>query len=412
MKILHAVEFYHPSVGGMQEVVRQLSERLVQKGHELTVVTSWLAERPQKTHNGVHIVEFQISGNLIQGFNGDIQAYREFVFNGSFDLITCFAAQQWTCDALLPVLDRVNSVKVFVPTGFSTLSSPIYRDYFAAMPGWLNQFDMNIFLSNQYRDIDFARQHGVTRQKIIPNGAAADEFMEPQGDIRPCLGIPSDHFLILHVGSHTWLKGHEEAIEIFQRAKIVSATLLIVGRDSAGGCGPVCRERAACLNKTVAFHHADKRIMVMELPRAETVAAYQSADLFLFPSLIECSPVVLFECMASRTPFLASEAGNSAEIVKWSGGSGMLLPTERPSWLQRFAKVIQGKRRLGDDLGAVHVDINESAVLLERLWHDLDRRVTMAQAGFTAWQQRFTWEYISEEYETLYQKLLTGGGVA
>ena len=48
MKILHTVEFYHPSVGGMQEVVKQLSERLVRLGHNVTVATSQLKEARER----------------------------------------------------------------------------------------------------------------------------------------------------------------------------------------------------------------------------------------------------------------------------------------------------------------------------------------------------------------------------
>ena len=40
MKILHTVESYLPARHGMSEVVRQVSERLVAKGHEVTVATS------------------------------------------------------------------------------------------------------------------------------------------------------------------------------------------------------------------------------------------------------------------------------------------------------------------------------------------------------------------------------------
>ena len=47
MKILHTVEYYAPSVGGAQEVVRQISERMVQRGHQVTVATTanfcWMA---------------------------------------------------------------------------------------------------------------------------------------------------------------------------------------------------------------------------------------------------------------------------------------------------------------------------------------------------------------------------------
>lgn len=37
MKILFCVEFYYPSMGGAQEVVRQLAERMAAYGHEVCV---------------------------------------------------------------------------------------------------------------------------------------------------------------------------------------------------------------------------------------------------------------------------------------------------------------------------------------------------------------------------------------
>ena len=74
MKILHTVEFYHPSVGGMQEVVRQISERLVALGHQVTVATTALPERTEKEINGVKIVEFKISGNAVRGMSGETDA--------------------------------------------------------------------------------------------------------------------------------------------------------------------------------------------------------------------------------------------------------------------------------------------------------------------------------------------------
>ncbi len=42
MNILHTSEFYSPGVGGEQEVVKQLSERLAARGHEVTVATTRL----------------------------------------------------------------------------------------------------------------------------------------------------------------------------------------------------------------------------------------------------------------------------------------------------------------------------------------------------------------------------------
>jgi glycosyltransferase involved in cell wall biosynthesis len=390
MKILHTVEFYPPSVGGMQEVVRQLSERLAAHGHEVTVATTRLPGRRGAVLNGVRIAEFAVSGKLATGMAGEVEEYRRFVLESDFDVITSFAAQQWATDALLGRLDRIRAKKVFVPTGFSELNHPRFQGYFAAMPGWMNRYDMNVFLSADYRDINFARDHGVEKVMVIPNGAAEDEFLaEPDSDIRALLGIPRGHFLILHVGSHTGLKGHAEAMRIFAGARIENATLLIVANDTGGGCATSCAVRKGVFNAWPRHRADNKRILVTPLSRVDTVAAYQSADLFLFPSNIECSPLVLFECLASRTPFLATDAGNAGEIAAWSDG-GLLLPTDR------------------DAAGRSRARVTESARLLEEVCRDRAGRERMAECGFGAWRECFTWEKIARDYEALYLALLRG----
>src|SRR5215470_45474 len=75
LRILHTVQFYWPHTGGAEEVVREISERLVARGHDVTVATTALPERTSREHAGVKIVEFPLSGNLAGGFHGDVTAY-------------------------------------------------------------------------------------------------------------------------------------------------------------------------------------------------------------------------------------------------------------------------------------------------------------------------------------------------
>lgn len=415
MNILHTVQSYPPAGGGMAEVARQLSERLVTLGHTVTVATEHHPDRTPTGFNGVKVLSFDVRGNAVKGYEGDVAGFQRFLLDTSFDIVTNFAAQQWATDLSLPLLPRIAGRKVFVPTGFSGLFSRSYRDYFRQMPEFMRQYDMNVFLSNSYRDITFARRHGIARTVLIPNGAAADEFLVPCQDLRSQLGVPPEHFLILHVGSHTWLKGHEEAMEIFRRADLRDATLLIVGNESPGGCGTICRERATLLNASAGFRSDRKRIILTPLSRTETVSAYHVADLFLFPSNIECSPIVLFECMASKTPFLVTDVGNSAEIIDWSGGAGLLLPSDSPPLLPRYGSLldrIREKIRImqgcADDFNGVRPNLHGSSVLLSALCRDADRRNEMAQCGFLAWQKSFTWEAITGQYESLYRSLHEG----
>mgnify|MGYP001617290643 CR=1 FL=1 len=84
MRILHTVEFYYPSIGGAQEVVRILSERMVKMGHEVTVATTKLPNRTSTTHNGVKIAEFDISGNAVRGIQGEKKKYQNFLKKSGF----------------------------------------------------------------------------------------------------------------------------------------------------------------------------------------------------------------------------------------------------------------------------------------------------------------------------------------
>jgi glycosyltransferase involved in cell wall biosynthesis len=274
-----------------------------------------------------------------------------------------------------------------VPTGFSGLFDPHYSDYFKKMALHMKSYDMQVFLSDNYRDINFAREQGISKFTHIPNGAGADEFLpESKTDIRARLGIPADNFLILHIGSYTGIKGHREALDIFLNADISNSTLLLIGFQN-DYFKKVFERSMHYLWLRFRNRRKNKKVVITFLSRAETVAAYKAADLFLFPSNIECSPIVLFESMAACTPFLTSDVGNSKEIISWSH-AGMVLPTHI------------------DKDGFSRAEIKGSAHMLEELYADAGKRNELADAGHAAWKSKFSWEIISKQYESLYLQLL------
>jgi len=415
MKILHTTKSYHPSGGGMYEVTKRLSEELVKLGHDVTVATKKPSESLNENINGVKVVTFNISGNLALGLGGEIKKYQDFLINSDFDIITDFAAQHTLTDAMLPILDKIKAKKVFVPTGFTAFYMKEYKDYFENMRTWFKKYDMNVFLSNDYRDINFARENNVKNITIIPNGASKEEFLQKTDiDIRKKLSIPKDDFLTLHIGSHTGMKGHNESMKIFSKANIKNATFLLVGNDKNTGCKKECEKKATKLNNSKIFKKLNKKIIITTLDRQETVAAYKEADLFLFPSNIECSPIVLFEAMASKTPFLTTDVGNAQEIIKWSGG-GILLPTKKSDYLNsndflkyNIKKVLRlfGIKYVHNDYKFSKAKILKSAKILESLYLDDIKLEKLSKSGYEAWLKNFTWEKISKDYEKMYLNLL------
>ncbi len=473
MRLLLCCEFYHPSRGGVQEVMRQIAERLAAAGHDVTVATTRLKERDFKVLNGVRIEEFDIAGNRAHGLRGEVDRYVAFLKSFDCDAILIKAAQQWTFDAAWDALDSMTARKVFIPCGFSGLYEPAYAAYFQSLPVILAKFDQLIFYAESYRDVDFARAHGLTRLSFLPNGASEIEFAQrPAPGIRARLGIPEDALLLITVGTPITAKGHPEvaqafgllekgdrplslilngrwttpepdepegpaaalrssaphgralrriarrAIATFQRegieafARRVGAwayyrSLGVVGRllrsvqawlaaivyrvrRAAHSLGLASEEVSAPPRPPMTIDHwiseaeaqPGKQVLRTNLPRKDLVEAMFAADLFVFASRVEYSPLVLFEACAAGLPFVTVPVGNSAEIVGWTGG-GVLCPAHR------------------DERGYTIV---EPAVLAEQiglLLADPDRRAALGRYGRAAWETNFNWGAIVPIYEAI-----------
>lgn len=394
MKILHTVEFYSPSVGGAQEVVRQLSEHLVKRGHKVTVATTKLPNRKFKTLNGVKIKEFSISGNKTRGFIGEIDKYKNYLKKSRFDIVMNYAAQQWATDLFFEVIDQVKTKKVLVPCGFSGLYDSEYKNYFNNLPKILKKYNTTVYLSNNYRDINFAKKHKINNRVIIPNGASEQEFgkIDKQKALffRKKYKIGDDSLLLLSVGSHTGVKGHKESIKAFKKAGISNATLVIIGDVNLhSGCYRECKRSEFIQNKILSsICNKQKKIKVLHLNRQETVSAYCASDIFLFLSNIECSPLVLFEAAAAGKPFISSNCGNAKEIVKWIK-SGLIVRSKK------------------DKTGYTKANTHDTIKKIEMLAKDKRLREGLGNAGRKSWKKKFTWKKISQDYENLYNKLLT-----
>jgi glycosyltransferase involved in cell wall biosynthesis len=125
-----------------------------------------------------------------------------------------------------------------------------------------------------------------------------------------------------------------------------------------------------------------KQVLRLNLPRRELVETMFAADLFVFASNVEYSPLVLFEACASGLPFLTVPVGNSEEIVRWTGG-GVVCPAPK------------------DERGYTRVDPAVLAPHIESLLADVAKRRALGAAGRAAWQETYSWSRIAPRYEAI-----------
>lgn len=366
MRIIHTVQLYEPHKGGSEEVVRQLSERLVARGHEVTVATGADPMRTWSSLNGVEVRSFEISGNLATGMTGDTKAYQSFLESSPADVVLNYAAQIWSTDLALGILDRIEACKVLVPCGYN-LADPRLFDYYAALPRFLTGYDALVYMSDSYQDYRFGEEHGLgDKAVIIPNGASEEEFDAATPSFREAYRIRTE-LMVLTVANHYYGKGHRKAIEAFKRLGDVDATLVIIGEgslDPRGSCLPRCL-------LTSAFNGRIK--VVRGVPRDLIVSAYKEADVFLLASEIECAPLVIYEAMAAGTPFVSTDCGNVRDNSAY---------------------------------GTVVSDVGELPGAMRRLLDDRDLRSRLGAAAQSKWRQEHTWDKITDQYEALYSGLV------
>ncbi|MDE1969957.1 MAG: glycosyltransferase family 4 protein [Patescibacteria group bacterium] len=370
MRILFTVEFYEPKKGGAEEVVRQLSERLVTRGHAVTVATTRVPERTEKTIHGVAIEDFALSGNSVKGIRGaeeEKRRYQQLLIEGDFDVIVNYAAQIWCTDLAFLVLARIAAKKVFVPCGYSRLHHSQYKDYYEAIIQYLAEYDAIVYMSSEYQDYKFGEIHGFhNKAVIIPNGAG-DEFLAPSLGFKKRYGITTSR-MVLTVANHYFAKGHLFVIGAFRKMKRDNTTLVIIGERPSG------RSWYSCDMFCTLFARYNPRIISLhDVPREWVVSAYQEADLFLFGSHLECAPLVMYESFAAHTPFITTDVGNVKDHA------AVLTIIKTPQDMARAASEL--------------LDSDE-------------KRVRQANTAYELWATHHTWERIALQYEELFKTLV------
>jgi glycosyltransferase involved in cell wall biosynthesis len=413
MKILNTVQYYDPSQGGMQAAVKEISERLVEHGVDVTVATTSMIERKSFLINGVKVKQFNLSGNEANGIVGseeEKQSYISFLQEQDFDVIVFWQAQVWNIDLIINDLKSLRAKKIFVPTSFSGFLLPEYAQYFANMKETINHFDKIIFIATNSKDYIFCSENLKDKSKmvVIPNGASEREFVPMNTlEVKKKYGINRFENFIFHVGTHTKQKGHSEIFEMFDKSKFKNTVVWIMGNDLTKPLWGVSfiqmlknfkfNLRAGCLSeclvKSIRYNFSYKRlfdrnkIIVKYVNRKSTVELFSAADLFLFPSNTEGSPVVIFEAMASGVPFAITEVGNATELVKWSNNAGIVLPTHI------------------DEKGLSHALIEQSSDIIYTLLQDKAKLNEMSLNGKNSWKENYTWDIIAIKYLELFEEI-------
>jgi len=231
-------------------------------------------------------------------------------------------------------------------------------------------------IAMSYRERNHLTQKlGLRFEKIsvIPNGVDLARFSKWYA-FREKNAITED-FVILYVGQLIPIKGISYLASAFKQLlrNGYDCRLIIVTRSTEGAIEHfmrLCRMLGIFHHVTV-FSQKPENFMDLDL-----ISAYKCCDVFVLPSLQECSPGTILEAMAAGKPVIATTV--IPEMVQ-NGLNGFLIEP---------------------------ADSHQLAEKLVTLLSDNNLRTNMGTKGFAIAQNRYDWNIIGSKIIQLYRDIV------
>ena len=387
MKIAIFASAFHPSLGGVEELVRQLAHAFQRAGHEAIVVTErWPRDlSASETYDGLAVYRFPFrilsggsianriksavslaaTGRAIQRQIVDLLAHEKIdVVNIQCVSANGLYARRAARQLGLPLVVTLQGELTMDATGLyqrSQAARNIMRDVLesaAAITGCSKQTldEAETFFGRPFA----ARGH------LIYNGIRLADFdgAAPYAHPRP---------YILGIGRHVAQKGFDVLLRAYAQlgSKVELAALpdLLLAGD-----GPM-RGELESLSRELKL---EGRVhFVGRADRAQAVALFKGCEFFVLPSRHEPMGIVNLEAMAAGKAVIASDVGGVSELVI-EGETGILVPGE---------------------------DVTALAQALDLLCCDAELRERLGEGG-AARAQRFDWDILTEQYLEIYQQFV------
>lgn len=309
MKILYVLENFHPKIGGVETLFKNLTDELSTKGHEITILTNRtpgddLIPR-EKVNDNLTVVRVPFINRYLFTFLAWIPAL--FLAKGK-DLIHTTSYNAAIPSFLAAFLMRKKSVITFHEVwGNLWFDLPFFSKFSLRIHYWFEQIILKIPFKK------FIAVSDYTKNQLIKNGVKSHKVhriyngIEYENKIKPSRK-ENLSFRFLYFGRLGISKGLDVLLEA---ASILDAEFelhLIVPNSDQKFLriikGLIYKLK---ISDKVIFHH--------NLTKADLEEKIQNADTVIVPSYSEGFCFTAVETIALKTPIIASKNGALSEVV-------------------------------------------------------------------------------------------------
>lgn len=363
MRILQIGKYYYPYRGGMETVLQQLAEGLVQSGNEVTVFSSSETRKSGwENINGVDVLRSGTYGKFASQ-PLTISLPKLILENQKkFDLINVHSPNPLVELALLGI-DR--SIPLVV-----TYHSDIVRQrflkhlYHPIFKSLLHRADKIIAASPQLIEHSPLLSNFQSQCDVIPFGLDEKQFQLNAETKAHAAKIRLEHGpYVIFIGRLVGYKGVDVLLEA---AKNISAKVLVIGE------GPLKEELE---------QKAYGLLNVQFLGEVENVLPYLAgSELLVLPSVTtaEAFGMVLLEAMACAKPIVSSRLPTGISYVNRDGETGIQTEPGNPQALSSAINKILKDEKLKKQMGEAalarfqkHFSLKKFVDSYERLYHEL-----------------------------------------
>jgi len=395
MKVLFICQDYPPITGGAEVFVKEIARRLINKGHLVSVV----ARNPSRA--ALRKAGLSLTSLSRHEVRDKVRIYR-VPYLDIEDIRLLSAApglflKSWSLIDGLDI-DIIHAVMIYPSAMVGTLLKKLthkpliftaqgliidvirrhktitdsYGGILRPFIGWaLGQCDFITCVSNvvERKVKQFGR--GNQNIRVIPNGVDINRFSpEAKSEIRAQLGL-KDKEIIITVSRLEVKNGIEYLIRAAKDviARRLNAVFLIIGEGELRN-SLVQLAKSLGVEKNVIFYGS--------VPHDQVAKFLTVADIFVRPSITEGFGISFVEAMACGLPVIASEAVGQMNIFE-DGREGLVAKTANSEDLSNRILTLLKNESLRQDMG---IAARELAV------------------------QRYDWDMIASDFESIYRDLL------
>jgi glycosyltransferase involved in cell wall biosynthesis len=375
LKILQVTQNFKPYPGGQEKYVLELSKKLKEFGHDITVYTTNRFNLPKFEQNdGLDVYRFNM---LFCPLNNPIsleflKTYRNLK---NYDVINVHNEHSFL--SFITILYKFVHKKPIVLTHHGQLKfglyyKDIFERFYERTIGKLLFNSVEMIAANSEADKDFIASLGVNGDKIkvLHNAINPESLMlHKEMKIENLNPESSNKKIVLFVGRIIERKGVEFLIKSAKVVTKIHDNVLF----AIIGDGPYRRQ----VEKLVKYLKIQNNVLFLgEVSDEVLYNYYKSADIFVLPSLSEVCPTVVLEAMYFGLPVVTTDIPGVRDHFK---DVALLVPPRNE---------------------------DELAEAIVKLLDDVALRGGLSKAGEKLVKSKYTWDVVAKEYEEIYFRML------